>query len=58
MAQFMTEIACDGCGRSAHITWDGTGADKQVVNMSETLEQKPGEPPTFACRDCGTIQKT
>jgi len=58
MAQFITEIACDGCGRSAHITWDGTGAGKQVVDMSETLERQPGELPTFTCRECGTLQKT
>ena len=50
-------IACDGCGRTAHITWDGTGAAKQVVNMSETLERKAGDPRTFTCRECGTVQK-
>ena len=58
MAQFMTETACDGCGRSGHITWDGTGPAKQVVNMSENLEQHPGETITFSCRECGTIQRT
>jgi hypothetical protein len=54
--QFMQELVCSGCGREAHITWEGAGAAKRVVNLSESLEQHPGNPPTFTCTDCGTVQ--
>ncbi|HEY5082938.1 MAG TPA: hypothetical protein VII48_00330 [Rhizomicrobium sp.] len=54
--QFMQELVCSVCGREAHITWEGAGAAKRVVNMSESLEQHPGTPPTFTCTDCGTVQ--
>ena len=54
--QFMQELACSGCGREAHITWEGAGAAKRVVNLSDSLQLHPGNPPTVTCADCGTEQ--
>jgi hypothetical protein len=56
MAEYMTEMTCPGCGRTAHITWDGTGPDRRIVNISESLEEIPGKPHSFLCRDCDTAQ--
>jgi hypothetical protein len=57
-AQFMKELLCSGCGRTAHITWEWAGDAKRVINKSESLEQHPGAPPTFTCIDCGTAQSS
>ena len=54
--QFMNEIVCSGCGTTGHITWDGTGDTKKVIEMSDSLEMLPGDPPTFTCANCGTVQ--
>ena len=56
--QYMNELTCAGCGRTGHITWEGTGEHKRVVNLSESLEQQPGTPRIFTCVDCGTVQNT
>ena len=45
--QFMNEIVCAGCGTTGHITWDGTGETKRVIEKSDNLERLPGDPPTF-----------
>ncbi len=55
-AQYMNELVCGGCGRTAHITWAGTGDARRVVEMSESLKIHPGTPPTFTCVECGTVQ--
>jgi hypothetical protein len=54
--QFMQELVCSGCGHTGHITWEGAGAAKRVVNMSESLDLHPGNPPTVTCTECGTVQ--
>jgi hypothetical protein len=56
--QYMNELTCAGCGKTGHITWEGAGAQKRVVNMSDNLKQQPGTPPTFTCIACGTMQRT
>ncbi|HEX4118339.1 MAG TPA: hypothetical protein VHX99_06020 [Rhizomicrobium sp.] len=55
-AQFMNEIVCSDCGSTAHITWDGTGETKRVIEMSDCLKLHPGTPPTFTCANCGAVQ--
>ena len=57
MAEFMTEMSCPGCARTAHITWDGQGPDRRIVSISESLEQVPDKPHSFTCKDCGTAQQ-
>ena len=54
--QFMNEIVCSGCGTTGHITWDGTGEARRVVEMSDSLTLHPGTPPIFTCANCGTVQ--
>lgn len=54
--QYMSELVCNGCGHTGHITWEGLGAAKRVVNMSDFLQQMPGEPPVFKCLKCDTEQ--
>jgi len=54
--QFMNEIVCSGCGTTGHITWDGTGETSRVIEMSESLTMHPGNPPSFTCANCGTLQ--
>jgi hypothetical protein len=57
MAEFMHEMVCPGCGRTAHITWDGTGPDRRILNISECLKRIAEVPPTFECADCGARQQ-
>jgi hypothetical protein len=47
--QFMSELVCSGCGRTAHITWEGTGVARRPVEVSENIRHLPGPPPTFSC---------
>ena len=54
--QFMNELVCSNCGSTGHITWDGTGESRRVIEMSDSLEMHPGTPPTFTCANCGTEQ--
>ena len=56
--QFMNEIVCGGCGTTGHITWDGTGESRRVIEMSESLQLHPGTPPTFTCANCGAEQSS
>jgi hypothetical protein len=56
VSKFVSELACPGCGRAAHVTWEGIGVAKRAVQWSGTLKQHPGNPPTFSCKECGTTQ--
>jgi hypothetical protein len=56
MAEFMSELVCAGCAQTGHITWDGNGPDRRVVSMSDTIQEHPGDPPSFTCLKCGTTQ--
>ena len=55
---FMQELACPGCGRTAYITWQGSGETRKAVDMSESLTQSTGIPAVFTCVDCGTVQNS
>jgi hypothetical protein len=56
MPTFLSEVVCPGCGRTAHVTWEGVGVAKSAVEWSKTLRRHPGDPPTFTCTECGTAQ--
>ena len=55
--QYLSELVCRECGRTGHITWEGTGTAKRVVEVSESVKHDLGPPPVFTCADCGTSQQ-
>jgi ribosomal protein S27AE len=55
-AQFMKELVCGACGHTAHITWEGEGEARRVVNMSDGIRLHAASPPRFTCAHCGAVQ--
>jgi hypothetical protein len=54
--RYLSELVCKGCGRTAHITWEGRGTERRVVEVSDSITLHLANPPTFTCADCGTTQ--
>jgi hypothetical protein len=53
----MSELICSGCEQTSHVTWDGTGSDRKVINLSENLRMQSEPSLSFYCVKCGTRQE-
>jgi predicted RNA-binding Zn-ribbon protein involved in translation (DUF1610 family) len=56
--EYMSELVCPKCGKTAHIVWEGSERARKVVEVSSSIKYNGGNPPSFTCLDCGTGQTT
>jgi len=52
--EYLSELVCPECGKTAHIVWEGPETARKVVEVSSSIKYVAGDPPTFTCLDCGT----
>jgi len=55
--QYLSECVCGNCGHTGHVTWEGEGRHKRIVEKTEIADSAPGGLQGFACAHCGeTLQ--
>jgi hypothetical protein len=52
-AQYISEFVCGNCARTGHVTWEGEGAGRHIVERTENIREVAGEKTSFACAHCG-----
>lgn len=52
--QYLSEFVCGSCGHTGHVTWEGEGTGKRVVEKTEIAETTAGGVQVFSCAHCGT----
>ena len=52
-AQYLSEFVCGSCARTGHVTWEGEGAVKRIVERTENIGDRDGDKTSFACAHCG-----
>ena len=52
-AQYLSEFVCGNCARTGHVTWEGTGDNKRIVEKTENVKAADGEKFVFSCAHCG-----
>jgi hypothetical protein len=52
-AQFISEFVCGNCARTGHVTWEGEGSAKRIVERTENIQHRGDGKTSFACAHCG-----
>lgn len=53
-AQYLSEFVCGNCARTGHVTWEGEGAAKRIVEQTEIIRERSDNKTSFECAHCGT----
>jgi hypothetical protein len=52
--QYLSEFVCGTCARTGHVTWEGEGSARRIVEQTESIRYSAGDKTRFACAHCGT----